>query len=171
MSVVHAPGDEAMDTIRSEADAAPQDADPRVQEILARHAGQPGSLLPILHDVQDTLGWIPETVVPHIAAALQRSRAEVHGVISFYPHFRTAPPARTHLEVCRAESCQACGGNALYAHAQTRVTAETTGDVSLAPVYCLGLCAQSPAVMINGRPHAHVTPEKLDALLTAAREA
>jgi formate dehydrogenase subunit gamma len=171
MPADHAPGDEAMDTIRSDADAAPHDADPLVRDILARHAGRPGALLPILHDVQDALGWIPEPAVPQIAAALQRSRAEVHGVISFYGHFRTAPPARTQLEVCRAESCQACGGAALYEHARARVAAEDAGDVSLAPVYCLGLCAQSPAVMIDGRPHAHVTPEKLDALLAAAREA
>lgn len=161
-----------MDTIRPAIDPTPHDdADPRVRDILARHAGQPGALLPILHDVQDTLGWIPEPAVPQIAAALQRSRAEVHGVISFYTHFRTAPPARTQIEVCRAESCQACGGGVLYEHAQARVAAENARDVSLAPVYCLGLCAQSPAVMINGRPHAHVTPEKLDALLAAAREA
>ena len=160
-----------MDTIRSEAAAAPHDADSLVQDILARHARRAGALLPILHDVQDTLGWIPESVVPQIAAALQRSRAEVHGVISFYTHFRTAPPARTHLEVCRAESCQACGGNALYAHAQARVATADTTEVSLSPVYCLGLCAQSPAIMINGQPHARVTPEKLDTLLTAAREA
>ncbi|MFV0283609.1 MAG: NAD(P)H-dependent oxidoreductase subunit E [Castellaniella sp.] len=160
-----------MDTIRSDAAAAPHDANPLVQEILARHAGRQGALLPILHDVQDALGWIPEPVVPQIAAALQRSRAEVHGVISFYSHFRTSPPARTHLEVCRAESCQACGGGALYEHAQTRVAAGNANEVSLAPVYCLGLCAQSPAVMIDGQPHARVTPEKLDALLTAAREA
>ena len=160
-----------MDTIRSDADAAPQDVDPQVRDILDRHAGQPGALLPILHDVQDTLGWIPERVVPQIAAALQRSRAEVHGVISFYTHFRTAPPARTRLEVCRAESCQACGGNALYDHAQARVATGDAHAVSLEPVYCLGLCAQSPAIMINGRPHARVTPEKLDALLTAAGEA
>ncbi|MFC4297514.1 NAD(P)H-dependent oxidoreductase subunit E [Castellaniella hirudinis] len=161
-----------MDTIRSDADAAPHDADSLlVRDILARHAGRPGALLPILHDVQDALGWIPEPAVPQIAAALQRSRAEVHGVISFYGHFRTTPPARTQLEVCRAESCQACGGNALYEHAQARVAAEAAGEVSLAPVYCLGLCAQSPAVMLDGRPHARVTPEKLDALLAAAREA
>jgi formate dehydrogenase subunit gamma len=160
-----------MDTIRSDADAAPHDADPLVRDILARHAGRPGALLPILHDVQDALGWIPEPAVPQIAAALQRSRAEVHGVISFYGHFRTAPPACTHLEVCRAESCQACGGNALYEHARARVAAGDPGEVSLAPVYCLGLCAQSPAVMIDGRPHARVTPEKLDALLAAAKEA
>lgn len=159
-----------MDTIRPDA-AAPHDADPLVQDILARHAGRPGALLPILHDVQDALGWIPEPVVPQIAAALQRSRAEVHGVISFYPHFRTAPPAGIHLEVCRAESCQACGGNALYDHARSRIAANNTGDVSLAPVYCLGLCAQSPAVLLNGQPHAHVTPEKLDALLASAQEA
>lgn len=149
----------------------PLDPSGLVQDILAQHAGQQGSLLPILHAVQDTLGYIPDTVVAQIAAGIQRSRAEVHGVISFYGHFRTAAPARTHLEVCRAESCQACGGNALYEHARARIAAGGAGEVSLAPVYCLGLCAQSPAVMIDGRPHARVTPEKLDALLASAQEA
>ncbi len=140
------------------------------QEALHRHAGQKGSLLPILHDVQHTLGHIPEAAVPVIAQALQLSRAEVHGVISFYPHFRQTPAAGVVLEVCRAESCQAMGGEQLAAHAQQKLgcgfhATSADGKVSLEPVYCLGLCAQSPAVMINGRPHARVTPAKLDQLL------
>ncbi|MBV2180857.1 MAG: NAD(P)H-dependent oxidoreductase subunit E [Castellaniella sp.] len=155
-----------MDSVRPDTEPGQQDHSDLVQDILARHAGQQGSLLPILHGVQDAIGWIPDTLVPQIAAGIQRSRAEVHGVIHFYTHFRTSPPARTHVEICRAESCQACGGQALYDHAEQRIAAASSGDVSLAPVFCLGLCAQSPAVMINGRPHARVTPETLDALLS-----
>lgn len=140
------------------------------QQALHRHAGQKGNLLPILHDVQHALGHIPESAVPVIAQALQLSRAEVHGVISFYPHFRQTPPAGLVLEVCRAESCQAMGGEQLAVHAQQKLgcgfhDTSADGKVSLEPVYCLGLCAQSPAVMINGRPHARVTPAKLDQLL------
>lgn len=146
----------------------PLDPSGLVQDILAQHAGQQGSLLPILHAVQDTLGYIPDTVVAQIAAGIQRSRAEVHGVISFYSHFRTSPPARIQVQVCRAESCQACGGQALYSHAQARVAEQTDGTVSLTPVFCLGLCAQSPAIMINDQVHARVTPEKFDALLASS---
>src|SRR5690606_2337109 len=152
-------------------EAAPHDVDPLVRDILARHAGRPGALLPILHDVQDALGWIPEQAVPQIAAALQRSRAEVHGVISFYGHFRTAASARTHLEVGRADSCRARGRIAVLEHRRARIAAGGAGEVWLAPVYCLGLGAQSPAIMIVGRPHARVTPEKLDPLLASAQEA
>lgn len=140
------------------------------QQALQRYEGQKGSLLPILHHVQDVLGFIPESAVPVIAGGVQMSRAEVHGVISFYPHFRQTPGADVRLEVCRAESCQAMGGEHLAAHAQQKLGCEfhgtsADGKVSLEPVYCLGLCAQSPAVMINGRPHARVTPDKLDQLL------
>ena len=139
---------------------------------LHRHAGQKGNLLPILHDVQHALGYIPDTAVPLIAQAVQLSRAEVHGVISFYPHFRQTPAAGVVLEVCRAESCQAMGGEQLAAHVQQKLGCDfhatsTDGKVTLEPVYCLGLCAQSPAVMVNGRPHARVTPAKLDQLLEA----
>jgi len=154
-----------MDSVRT--DSAPRDANRLIQDILARHAGQQGALLPILHDVQDALGYIPDEAVAQIAAGIQRSRAEVHGVIQFYTHFHTTPPARTRVEVCRAESCQACGGQALYRHAEGLAAQAPAGQLSLEPVFCLGLCGQSPAVMINGRPHAQVTPEKLDALLAA----
>lgn len=142
------------------------------RQALHRHAGQQGSLMPILHDIQHALGHIPEAAVPVIGQALQLSRAEIHGVISFYPHFRQTPAADVVLEVCRAESCQAMGGEQLAAHAQEKLgcgfhATSADGKVTLEPVYCLGLCAQSPAVMINGRPHARVTPAKLDKLLSA----
>lgn len=140
------------------------------EQAVHRHAGQKGNLLPILHDVQHALGFIPEAAVPLIAQAVQLSRAEVHGVISFYPHFTQAPRAGVVLEVCRAESCQAMGGDQLADHVQQKLgcgfhATSADGKVSLEPVYCLGLCAQSPAVMVNGRPHARVTPAKLDQLL------
>jgi len=141
--------------------------------IAARRKDEPGALLPILHDIQDELGCIPPETVPHVAAALNLSRAEVHGVITFYPHFRSAPAGRHTLEVCRAESCQALGAEGLAEHARRRLGCDfhaTSGDgaFSLEPVYCLGLCAQSPAVMLDGQPHARITPERLDRLLDAA---
>lgn len=143
--------------------------------IAARLAQQPGALLPILHAVQDELGCIPADAVPPIAEALNLSRAEVHGVVTFYPHFRTEPAGRHVLEVCRAESCQAMGSEQLAAHVRKRLGCDfhdTTPDgaVTLEPVYCLGLCAQSPAVMLDGQPHARVTPEKLDRLLAQAAQ-
>ncbi|MFT0533081.1 NAD(P)H-dependent oxidoreductase subunit E [Castellaniella hirudinis] len=156
-----------MDSRPADSGLDPQDHSRLIQDILARHAGQQGALLPILHAVQDTLGYIPDAAVPQIAAGIQRSRAEVHGVIQFYTHFRTTPPARIRVEICRAESCQACGGNALYEHARQHLAGRPADPFSLAPVFCLGLCAQSPALLINGQPHARVTPEKLDALLAS----
>lgn len=142
------------------------------KQVLQRHEGQQGNLLPILHDVQHALGCIPAGIVPVLGEALQLSRAEIHGVISFYPHFRTSPAAPVVLEVCRAEACQSMGGNALAEHAQHTLgcdfhSTSKNGAVTLEPVYCLGLCAQSPAVMLNGQPHARMTPAKLDQLLQA----
>ncbi len=142
------------------------------QRALQHHESQMGNLLPVLHAIQDDLGHIPDDAVRIVAHALQLSRAEVHGVVSFYAHFRSKPAGATVLEVCRAESCQAMGGDALADHAKRRLACDfhaTTADgsVTLEPVYCLGLCAQSPAIMINGRPHARMTPEKLDRLLQA----
>lgn len=143
---------------------------------VAAHKDVPGALLPILHTVQHELGCIPPEAVAPIAEALNLSRAEVHGVITFYPHFRSEPPARHRLEVCRAEACQAMGGERLAEHARAALGCDfharsADGAVSLEPVYCLGLCAQSPAVMLDGRARARVTPEKLDRLLAGLREA
>ena len=140
------------------------------RQALERHAQTRGNLLPILHDIQHQLGCIPDAAVPLLAQALQRSRAEIHGVISFYPHFRQNTPAGVILEICRAEACQAMGANALIDHARQKLGCDfhqnsRDGKVSLEPVYCLGLCAQSPAIMINGQPHARITAGKLDRLL------
>lgn len=142
----------------------------RVADMLSSWPEEPGSLLPLLHAVQDALGYIPPEAVPMIAAALQRSRAEVHGVITFYPHFRMQPLVGRHLEICRAEACQARGANQLIEHACTQMglvmgDTDPAGRVSTGAVYCLGLCAQGPAVMLDGQPHAHVTPARLAELL------
>ncbi|QDQ86908.1 formate dehydrogenase subunit gamma [Alcaligenaceae bacterium SJ-26] len=138
--------------------------------IIQTHQDRPGALLPMLHAIQDELGHIPEDSIALIAAALQRSRAEVYGVITFYPHFRLQPVQGRHLEICRAEACQARGAQTLIDHAQRTLgcgLGQTSADGSITadPVYCLGLCAQGPAVMLDGQPHAHVTPARLDTLL------
>ena len=137
--------------------------------LIERHRGQPGALLPLLHAVQDALGHVPPEAVPAIAQGLNLSRAGVHGVLSYYHFFRSTPPGRHVVQVCRAEACQACGADALLAQAERILgcpSHETRADgaVTLEPVYCLGLCAQSPAVQIDQRLHARVTPERLQAL-------
>ena len=142
------------------------------REIVAGHADQPGGLLPALHEIQERLGYIPVELNDEIAAGFNISRAEVHGVISFYPDFRTVPGARHRLAICRAESCQAMGAGALAEHAMRTLGCgfnETSrnGEVTLEAVYCLGLCAQAPAVMFDGAPHAKVTPQVLGELLCA----
>lgn len=141
-----------------------------VDEVLARRAGEPGALLPILHELQDALGHVPADVVPRIAEALNLSRAEVHGVVSYYHHFRSTPAKGRVLQICRAEACQAMGADALIAHAQDKLGCElhghsAEGAVTLEPVYCLGLCASSPALMLGDELHARMTPQRLDALL------
>jgi formate dehydrogenase subunit gamma len=140
-----------------------------VDAALSRHRGRPGALLPLLHDVQDSLGHIPDTAVPKLAQALNLSRAEVHGVVTYYHHFRTTPPGRHVVQVCRAEACQALGADALLAHAERALgcgvhATRADGAVSLEPVFCLGLCALSPAVMVDDRLHGRVTPQRLDAI-------
>jgi formate dehydrogenase subunit gamma len=145
-----------------------------VRAIAARHQATPGGLLPALHAVQDALGHVPAAGVPAIADVFNLTRAEVHGVVTYYHHFRGQPAGRHVLQVCRAEACQAMGADALLAHAQARLGCAlhgTTADgaVTLEPVYCLGLCASSPAVMLDDEPHARVTPGRLDALLDEAR--
>jgi formate dehydrogenase subunit gamma len=144
----------------------------RILAIVAQHRHQDGPLIEILHDVQAAFGCVPPGAVPVLARALNLSRAEVHGVVTFYHHFRTRPAGRQVLQVCRAESCQAAGGKALEQHAQRRLGigfGETTPDgrVTLEAVFCLGLCACSPAAMLDDEVHGRVTPERLDALLDA----
>lgn len=134
-----------------------------LEPILGRHGSRQDALLPILHDIQDEFGHIPADAVPVIADRLNLSRAEVHGVITYYHHFRQAPPAGHVVRVCCAEACQANGAVALAEHARSR-----QGDVTVEPVYCLGLCASGPAVLIDDEHlHARVTPEKFDALIAA----
>jgi formate dehydrogenase subunit gamma len=143
-----------------------------VESAIERFGQQPGPLLVVLHAVQDALGYIPTTGIPRIAEALRLSRAEVHGVVTFYHYFRTHQPGRQVVQVCRAEACQARGGGALEAHAKARLGVdfhETTADgaTTLEAVYCLGNCATGPAVRIDGRLHSAVTPERFDALVAA----
>jgi formate dehydrogenase subunit gamma len=140
------------------------------RQALEQYRDQKGSLLPILHAIQHDLGYVPPSVVGTLADDLNLSRAEIHGVISFYAHFRTEKAGPVLLEVCRAEACQSMGGETLAAHARQRLGCDfhnttANGAVTLEPVYCLGLCAQSPAVMINGRPYARMTADKLDRAL------
>jgi formate dehydrogenase subunit gamma len=138
---------------------------------------EPGALLPILHAVQDRLGHIPAEAVPVIAAALNRSAAEIHGVVGYYHHFRTEPAGASVLRLCRAEACQARGADDLARHAAETLGCgfhETTADgaVTLEPAYCLGLCASGPAALVgDDQPHARLTPARLDALITGMRGA
>ncbi|WP_422648233.1 formate dehydrogenase subunit gamma [Cupriavidus sp. H18C1] len=157
------------------ATATAPDAAKRIAAILRARRHQPGALLPILHDIQDALGFVPPDAVPAIARALNLSRAEVHGVISFYHHFRDRPAGRHVLQLCRAEACQAVGADALADHAQRELGCgwhQTTADgaITLEPVYCLGQCAVGPALMAGTELHGGVTPARLDALLTALRQ-
>ncbi|KUZ85718.1 formate dehydrogenase [Burkholderia ubonensis] len=140
--------------------------------LVARHAHGGRSLVAVLHAIQDEAGYVPPGCVAPLAKALNLSRAEVHGVLTYYHHFRTEPPARVTIQMCRAEACRSMGCEALAAHAQARTgctfDASQTGAVALESVYCLGLCAQSPSMTVNGVLHAKVTPEKFDALLADA---
>jgi formate dehydrogenase subunit gamma len=139
--------------------------------IITREQHREGALLPILHALQNAFGYVPEAAVPMIAEALNLSRAEVHGVVTFYHDFRREPAGRHVLKLCRAEACQSAGGNALAARAQAKLAVGfggTTPDrrVTLEPVYCLGLCATAPAAMLDGRVVGRLDDQRLDALLT-----
>lgn len=128
----------------------------RIAEILEAHRGLEGPLLPILHAIQEAFGHVPESAVPQIAKALIMSKAEVHGVISFYHDFRKAPAGRHVLKLCRAEACQTMGADAVAAQIKKALGIdwhETTPDgrVTLEPVFCLGLCACGPSAMVDGR--------------------
>lgn len=147
--------------MRPAAKAAPYDRDV-VARVIAERGHLDGPLMPVLHGVQDELGWVPSEAVGQIAQALDLSRAEVHGVLTYYHHFRQEPVHGPVLQVCRAESCRSVGGEALLAQARGAHACHVE------PVYCLGLCAQSPAVMLDGQPHARVNAAKLDRLIAQA---
>jgi formate dehydrogenase subunit gamma len=141
-----------------------------VSSIVASLKDKPGALLPILHGIQDHLGYVPPETVPLIARELNLSRAEVHGVISFYHYFREKPPGKNTLYICRAESCQAMGSDELEAHAKQRLGIDyhentADGEFSLEPVYCLGNCACSPSIMVGTEVHGRVTPERFDEII------
>jgi len=141
-----------------------------VQAVIADNRHLAGALLPILHALQKALGYVPPAAVPLIAQALNLSRAEVHGVISFYHYFRREPAGRHTIYVCRAEACQAMGGRALQAHAQKKLGIElhqTTADgaFTLEPVYCLGNCACAPSLLVDGELHGRVDAQRFDELL------
>jgi formate dehydrogenase subunit gamma len=147
---------------------------PRLDEIIAAHLHREGPLLPILHDVQAEWGHIPDAAQPVIAAALNISRAEIHGVVSFYHDFRDHPAGRHTIRICRAEACQSMGGAALGEAAKRALGIDwhgTTPDgaVTLEPVYCLGLCACAPAAQIDGRLVGRVDEGKLATLIAEAR--
>jgi formate dehydrogenase subunit gamma len=140
-----------------------------VAAAVQKFASEPGPLLEILHEVQNQLGCVPAEAVPQLADALNLSRAEVHGVVSFYHHFREQAPGRFVVQLCRAEACQAMNSRALEEFVRGRLRldfGETTPDgrVTLEPVYCLGNCACAPSMMVNGELHGRVTPEKFGEL-------
>jgi formate dehydrogenase subunit gamma len=146
-----------------------------IEEALAQHGARPGALLPVLHAIQDRLGFIPPAALPRIAEGLNLSRADVHGVLTFYHDFRTHAPGRHVVRLCRAESCQAMGAARLESSVKQRLQVdfhETTADgaITLEAVYCLGNCALSPAVMIDGNLHGKVTPERFDELMRSELE-
>jgi formate dehydrogenase subunit gamma len=147
-----------------------------VQSIAESLKGRPGALMLILRSVQDTIGWVPPDSVPLIAEILNLSRAEIHGVASFYHDFRHEPPAKNIIKVCRAESCQAMGAVALADHVKQRLNCDfghssADGAFTLDAVYCFGNCACSPAVMVNGKLLGRVTPSSFDEALAKSAAA
>lgn len=145
-----------------------------IASIVDAHREQPGALLPILHAIQDTLGYVPREALPAIGRALHLSRAEVHGVVTFYPHFRQHPVGRHVIHICRAEACQAMGADELAMHAQAALGVEmhettSDGQFTLEPVYCLGNCACSPAMMVDGDLFGRVDAQRFDAIVAARK--
>lgn len=145
-----------------------------VQDILTAHLGMEGPLLPILHAVQAEFGHVPQDALPVIAKSLNLSRAEVHGVMSFYHDFREEPAGAHVVKLCRAEACQSMGADRVAAHAKAVLGVDwhgTTADgaVTLEPIFCLGLCACAPAAMVDGKLVGRVDEVRLDALIAGVR--
>ena len=145
-----------------------------VEAVIGQRKNMPGAMLPILHGVQEKVGYVPPEAVQLIADQLNVSRAEVHGVITYYHFFRQKPPGRHVVQICRAEACQAMGGETLASHAKAALGCdfhETTADgaFTLESVYCLGQCACGPAVMIGDDLYARVSSDKFNRLLDAKR--
>ncbi|QPM90211.1 formate dehydrogenase subunit gamma [Pseudooceanicola algae] len=150
----------------------PQPSAEDIRELLGRHLHLEGPLLPILHDIQNSFGFVPQTAVPVIAEALNLSVAEVTGVIGFYHDFRKAPAGRHVLKLCRAEACQSMGSEVLAARILSLLGVDwhgttTDGRITVEPVYCLGLCACAPAAMLDGRVHGALTEARAQRLVEA----
>jgi formate dehydrogenase subunit gamma len=146
----------------------------KIQAHIEAHKQVPGALMPLLHAIQDDIGYVPEDVYPQISKALALSVAEVHGVVTFYHHFRTHPVGKHILQICRAESCQAMGSEKLEAEVKAHLGVDyhqttTDGEVTLLPVYCLGNCACSPAVMMNDEVYGRMTQAKVAALISEVK--
>ena len=142
-----------------------------ISDLVGQYKALPGGLLPLLHDIQADVGYVPDTAVPIIAKGLNLSRAEVHGVISFYHDFKTHPIGRHTVQICRAEACQSMGSRQLEAHAKQALAVDygettTDGAITLEPVYCLGNCACSPSVRINDDIFARVDADRFDQLIS-----
>lgn len=142
-----------------------------IHALIESHQSMKGALLPLLHAIQERIGFIPPDSVGEIAKGLNLSRAEVHGVITYYHFFRTEPAGKHVVQICRAEACQACGANDLLKLAEKTLgckSHETSKNaaVTLEPVYCLGLCASSPAIQVDDKLHACVSADQLKKILT-----
>lgn len=147
---------------------------PLASDIIASQAAMPGAMLPILHSLQERFGYIHADMVPLIADALNVSRAEVHGVITYYHFFRQHPVGKHVVQICRAESCQAIGGVALAEHARTVLGCDfhatsADGEFTLEPVYCLGQCGCGPAMTVGDDVYARVTIDKFNRIVAAKR--
>lgn len=141
-----------------------------IGEAIAAHGHLPGGLLQVLHGIADRLGYIPPDAIGRVAAALNLSRAEVYGVVTFYHDFRSEPPGRHVLKLCRAEACQSMGSEALAEQLERRLGCafkETSADgaITLEPVYCLGNCAAAPSMLINGQLRGRLTAERVERLV------
>ena len=138
-------------------------------DIIARHGARPEMLVQMLHEFIERFAWIPEEAIRQLAEELNLSRADVHGVVSFYHDFRTAPPGKKIVRICQAEACQAMGSDDLTAHAEKALGLEmdtSNADLTLEPVYCLGNCACSPSIMVDGEVYGRVDPGRFDEILS-----
>lgn len=148
----------------------PTPAEVAALAVCARHGNKPDELLEILHDLQHQLGYIPEATLPVIARALNLSRAEVHGVVTFYHDFKRHPIGRHLVKICRAEACQAMGTDDLCRHAESSLKTKLggtspDGSVTIEQVFCLGNCALSPAVMVGEKLYGRVDPQRFDEII------
>ena len=146
----------------------------QASEIIARFDARGEMLVQILHAFIERFAWIPEDAIRQLADELNLSRAEVHGVVSYYHDFRTTPPGKRIVKICQAEACQAMGSRELSTHAEKTLGVAmraSTAEVTLEPVYCLGNCACSPAVMVDGKTYGRVSEQRFDDIVASSRDA